>query len=50
MRKMQLQVNLLVDLDALMAEDDPGHHHDHMDGHDHAKLALTPIEAIERPA
>jgi hypothetical protein len=50
LEKMQLQVGLLANLDLLMADTDPGHHHDHMDDHDHAHLILGTIENVERPA
>ncbi len=47
--KMQLQANSLTNLDALLADDtDPGHHHDHMDDHDHG-IAFFP-EVTEREA
>jgi hypothetical protein len=50
LQKMQLQVGLLANIDLLVAEEDPGHHHDHMDDHDHANVFLAPIENIERQA
>jgi len=48
LQKMQLQVDLLANIDVLMAEADPGHHHDHMDDHDHAHVFLAPIETMQR--
>lgn len=48
LQTMQLQVDLLANIDLLMAEGDPGHHHDHMDDHDHAHVFLAPIETLER--
>jgi hypothetical protein len=46
LQKMQLQVDLLSNIDLLMAAEDPGHHHDHMDDHDHAHVFLAPIERV----
>jgi hypothetical protein len=50
LEKMQLSVELLANLDLLMADADPGHHHDHMDDHDHAHVFLKAIDIVQRPA
>lgn len=50
LEKMQLQVGLLANLDLMMADADPGHHHDHMDDHDHAHVFLKAIDIAQRPA
>lgn len=46
---MRLQIDALANMDILMADADPGHHHDHMDDHDHAHLALGSIDLVQRP-
>jgi hypothetical protein len=48
--RMQIQVSLLSNLDLMMKDAEPGHHHDHMDDHDHAALFLKPTEIMQRPS
>jgi hypothetical protein len=48
LQKMQLQVDLLNNIDVLMGDADPGHHHDHMDDHDHTALALRAVDIAQR--
>jgi predicted glycoside hydrolase/deacetylase ChbG (UPF0249 family) len=42
---LQLNLDLIATWDRLMASE-PGHHHDHMDDHDHAQVAAPAVNQV----
>jgi hypothetical protein len=47
LRRMQLHMDLLAQWDQLMMSEEPGHHHDHMDDHDHAARVLIDPGSVQ---